>query len=75
MYILTVDTPSFSFMSAGTHQRQAIKAFRAAWKVHQKSTGATMTASEVLQDASIIFVGAGDCVRDGEDRLVSDVQI
>jgi hypothetical protein len=65
LFVATLDTPNFRFMSAGETEEGARAIMRRAWEVHAAQFDAAWTYDELDDDVKVVQLTAGTAVRDG----------
>jgi hypothetical protein len=65
LYIATMNTGSFDFMTAGATEDEARKVMRKAWKIHARECQASYTWSDVADGVNFVAVEPGSALRDG----------
>ena len=72
MWIVEIDTRSYTFLACGDTRAQALLAVEDGWRRHAKEHNATpgthgfLTMEEFLEEAHPLEIRSGECFRDGE---------
>jgi hypothetical protein len=67
LYIATLDTRHWSFMSSGETEQEAREALEAGWAKHAKQCGPHLVDGfgEYADSVRVDQISAGQCLRDG----------
>lgn len=65
MYVATLTTPAYSFLTGGETADDARATMRRAWDRHADLTGATWTFDDVADDVQVLPISPGAAFRDG----------
>ncbi|SEF34305.1 hypothetical protein SAMN05421837_107313 [Amycolatopsis pretoriensis] len=73
LFVATLETSGFRFMTAGSSEQEARDVMKAAWHAHRTQTGATWTFDDLADDVNVVAMRPWTALRDGSPMNLGSV--